>query len=206
MINKIVISILICVSFILISCNLLDLVGSNNNDWEEEYEEETDFYSEEEDSEKDEEDDEEIPIVENGFQRDIKFTLPLFSPDSAWNQRADNAEVLPESDEQILSLYRVLLGDISSLEGYVEPATEWPYMDINLYEYSVPIFLTGKEMQEVLICEDDGIIGWAHPKFDIETEGGPVVVPAPAGTVRPAGPENEDADAWLVLYDPDTGT
>jgi hypothetical protein len=138
--------------------------------------------------------------------RDFTLPIPLFSPDSAWNQRADDADVLPESDAQILSLFRVLLGDISSLEGYDGTATTWPFMDVNMYEYSVPIFLAGDGRQEVLICEDDGVIGWPHPKFGIETEGGPVIVPAPAGVVRPAGPENEDADGHLVLYDPDTFT
>jgi len=148
--------------------------------------------------------DDPIPIIKtDSFQRDFSLPIPLFSPNSAWNQRADSATVLPESDQQILSLYRVLLGDISTLEGYDQPATNWPYMDVGLYEYTVPVFRTGDEMQEVWICEDDGVIGWAHPKFNLETEGGPVSVPAPAGMVRPAGPENEDADGWLVLYDRD---
>lgn len=135
------------------------------------------------------------------FLRDFTLPLPLFSSNSAWNQRADQAKVLPDSDQQILSLFRVLLGDISSLKGYSEPVTDWPYMDISLYNFTVPIFRSGSEMQEVLICEDEGVIGWAHPKFDIDTEGGPVVVPAPAGTVRPSGPENDGADAHMVLYD-----
>lgn len=147
------------------------------------------------------------PIVDVGlFQRDFKFFLPLFSSDSAWNQRADNAAVLPESDAQILSLYRVMLGDISSLKGYDEAATNWPYMDISLYDFTVPISRIGDEMQDVWICEDEGVVGWAHPKFGIESEGGPVTVPAPAGTVRPAGPEDDGADGWLVLYDPETFT
>ncbi len=153
-------------------------------------------------------DDDPVPVIDEGdlLSRDFSFDLPLFSPDSAWNQRADNVAVLHKSEAHILSLYRVLLGDISTLEGYSEPATEWPYMDIGLYEYTVPISRAGKGSQDVFICQDEGIIGWAHPKFGIETEGGPVTVPAPAGVVRPAGPENSDADGWLVLYDPDTFT
>jgi len=152
--------------------------------------------------------DDPVPMIDEGvlFFRDYSFEVPLFSLDSAWNQRADDSAILPESDSQILSLYRVLLGDISTLEGYDEPVTEWPYIDIGLYEYTVPIFRTGKGTQDVFICQDDGAIGWAHPKFGIETEGGPVTVPEPAGTVRAAGPENSDADGWLVLYDPDTFT
>lgn len=151
------------------------------------------------------EDDTPPPAPEDtSLQRDFALPLPLFAPDSAWNQRADQATVLPESDAQILSLFRVLLGDVSSLEGYDEPATDWPYMSISLYDFTVPIFRTGDEMQDVWICEDEGVVGWAHPKFGIETEGGPVTVPAPAGKVRPSGPEDSDADGWLVLYDPET--
>jgi len=38
--------------------------------------------------------------------RDFRLPLPLFAPDSAWNQMALDAAVLPESDQQILLLYR----------------------------------------------------------------------------------------------------
>ena len=138
--------------------------------------------------------------------RDFALPVPLFTPDSAWNQRADGAAVLPESEAQILSLFRVLLGDISTLRGYDKPATEWPYMDISLYDYTIPIYRAGDGEQEVVICEDEGVLGWPHPKFGIETEGGPVTVPAPVGTVRSSGPEDGDADGHLVLYAPQTFT
>ncbi len=184
--------------------SIFDSEVDDYDEWEESADE-VYVVDEEDESENDEFDDDPPPILDNEdlLLRDFSLPLPLFSADSAWNQRADNAEVLPKSDQQILGLFRVLLGDISSLEGYSEPATDWPFMDIGLYEYTVPIFQIGTEMQEVLICEDDGVLGWAHPKFDVETEGGPVIVPAPAGTVRPSGPENDNADGWLVLYDPE---
>lgn len=152
----------------------------------------------------DDSDDDDIPLVEELFLRDFKFSLPLFSPDSAWNQSAAGASVLPESDQQILITYRVMLGDISSLEGYDEAATNWPFMDISFYDWTIPIFLVGDGEQEVWICDDLGVVGWPSPKFGIDEEGGPVIVPAPDGIVRPAGPEHDNADAWLVLYDPDT--
>jgi hypothetical protein len=133
--------------------------------------------------------------------RDFALPVPLFDPDSAWNQTVADAAVLPQSDRQILVTFRVLLGDISDLEGYEEAATTWPYMDINMNEYSVPIFRAGDATQDVVICEDEGVLGWPHPKFGIETEGGPVPAPVPAGIVRPAGPEDEDADGHMVLYD-----
>lgn len=141
---------------------------------------------------------------DSSLSRDFALPVPLFAPDSAWNQTAVNAPVLPHSDEQILVTFRVLLGDISDLEGYDQPATTWPYMDVNINDYTVPIFRAGDAMQDVVICLDDGVLGWPHPKFGIETEGGPVTVPAPAGIVRPAGPEDEDADGHMVLYDPAT--
>lgn len=149
-----------------------------------------------------------LPSGDAPFGRDFALPLPLFAPDSAWNQRADTAAVLPESDRQILSLYRVLLGDISTLKGYDEPATTWPYMDVGILEFTIPIYRAGDDMQQVVICADEGVLGWPHPKFGIDADqaGVPVTVPAPAGTVRAAGPENSGADGQLVLYDPGTFT
>jgi len=198
--------ILCLIALLLISgCDSLFNSDDDNYDEWDESADEVYLADEQDETYSDEYDDDSAPILANDqlFLRDFSLPLPLFSADSAWNQRADQAAVLPESDEQILILFRVLLGDISSLKGYSEPATDWPFMDVGLYEYTVPIFQIGTEMQEVFICEDEGVSGWAHPKFDVETEGGPVIVPAPAGMVRPAGPGNDDADAWMVLYDPD---
>ena len=146
------------------------------------------------------------PLISGGSSllRDFALPNPLFAPDSAWNQTAVDAAVLPQSDEQILVTYRVLLGDISDLEGYDESSPPWPYMDINIDEYSIPIFRAGELMQNVVICLDEGILGWPHPKFGIETEGGPVPIPVPVGIVRPSGPEDDDADGHMVLYDPAT--
>ena len=142
--------------------------------------------------------------VDTSLLRDFALPLPLFAPDSAWNQRADEAAVLPESDAQILSFFRMMLGDHSSLKPEGGNSTDWPYMSIGLYEFTIPIFRAGDEMQDVWICQEEGIVGWAHPKFGIETEGGPVTVPAPAGKVRPSGPEVEFSDGHLVLYHPKT--
>jgi hypothetical protein len=192
-----------------LGCNLPFGFEDNDEEWNEPASEtNAEEYTMEDDDGEEMLDDDPAPVINDDvlFLRDFSFELPLFSPDSAWNQRADSAAVLPESDAQILSLYRVLLGDISSLKGYDEPATDWPYMDVSLYDFTIPIFRTGDEMQEVWICQDDGVVGWAHAKFGIETEGGPVIVPAPAGKVRPAGPEDDGADGWLVLYDPETFT
>ena len=47
--------------------------------------------------------------------RTFDLPIPLFAPDSAWNQTATTAEVLPTSDQQILVTYRVLRGDTTDL-------------------------------------------------------------------------------------------
>jgi len=135
--------------------------------------------------------------------RDFRLPTPLFASTSAWNQKATEAKVLPQSDQQILVTYRVLLGDTSSLS----PGTEvpyWPFMYVNYDEYTIPVFRMGGGKQSVLLCDYDGNLGWTNPKLPINQAGGPVTVPAPAGTVRPAGPEGTDADGHLVLYNPNT--
>ena len=137
--------------------------------------------------------------------RDFVLPLPLFAADSAWNQRADDADVLPESDEQILVLYRVLLGDNTSLH----PASTnqmWPFIDIGYDEWTVPVFAAGDGQQEVALRNYDGEPEYPHPKFgEAEEPGGPVTIPACAGNVRPSGPAETFSDGHLVLYDPDEG-
>lgn len=138
--------------------------------------------------------------------RDFTFSTPLFATNSAWNQTATDAAVLPESDQQILVTYRVLRGDTTDLLPPGPPPTTWPFPWVNYDEYTIPVFRASSEQQNVLICDYEGSLGWPHPKFGIDQEGGPVPVPAPAGTVRPAGPEDTDSDGHLVLYHPETFT
>jgi len=135
--------------------------------------------------------------------RSFSLPNPLFAPDGPWNRIVAQAAVLPASDRQILVTYRVLLGDDSTLSPGTEPPN-WPYMDVNYDDYAIPVFQMGAGQLDVLICDYDGSLGWTNPKLPIGEEGGPVTVPAPAGTVRPAGPQDTDADGHLVLYDPDT--
>ena len=78
-------------------------------------------------------------------------------------------------------------------------------MDVNYDHYAIPVYRKGEGVQSVWICDYEGSVGWPGPKFpDDQDEGGPVIVPAPAGVVRPAGPEDTDADGHLVLFDPQT--
>lgn len=139
--------------------------------------------------------------------RGFSLPLPLFASDSAWNQRADQASVLSESDQQILALYRVLLGDKTSLRpagyGLSEP---FPFMYVNCDEYSIPIFGLGDGQQTVLLRDYEGNpSGLNNPKLPPDSND-TVQVPAPAGAIRPAGPANTDADGHLVLYDIRTST
>jgi len=138
--------------------------------------------------------------------RDFSLDLPLFRSDSAWNQTVTGAEALPESDEQILALYRVLLGDTTSLSpsGYGMSAA-WPYIDVSSGDYSTAIFRLGSGSQTVVMRDYDGNVGANNPKLPA----GPdqtVSVPAPAGAIRPAGPQETGADGLMVLYDPQAYT
>lgn len=134
--------------------------------------------------------------------RDFSLSLPLFANDSAWNQRADQAAVLSGSDQQILSLYRVLLGDKTLLVGSGAGVAEaFPYMYVNHDDYSVPIFRTGTGQQTVVLRDYDGnVSGTGHPKLTVDSDGA-TTVGSPAGTVRPSGPAGTGADGHLVLYD-----
>ncbi len=137
--------------------------------------------------------------------REFELPLPLFAARSAWNQKATEAEDLPESDDQILALYRVLLGDSSSLypsgTGMENP---FPFMFVNFDDYSIPVYKASKRKQKVLIRDYEGSQWWPGSKFpDDQKEGGPVKLPTPDGKVRPAGPRGIDSDGHLVLYDPD---
>ena len=134
--------------------------------------------------------------------RDFSLPLPLFAANSAWRQTAVNASVLPASDQQILVTYRVLRGDTTDQRPIDYPQTvNWPFMDVGYDDFTIPVFRAGTGTQNVLICDYDGNLGWPSPTFGIDQEGGPVPVPALAGTARPSGPQDAGADGHLVLYD-----
>ena len=139
--------------------------------------------------------------------RTFTLTTPLFAPDSAWNQVITWSAVWPASDQQILVTYRVLRGDTTSLHPTGQaPPTTWPFPYVNYDDYTIPVFPTGTGQQSVLLCDyysDPG--GTNADKLPVAPDG-TVTVPVPAGTVRPAGPEGQDSDGHVVLYNPDTFT
>ncbi len=141
------------------------------------------------------------------LRRAWSLPVPLFAGGSAWNARVAGAAVLANSDQQMTVLYRVLLGDTSTLHPSGPPPTTWPFPDVNYDAYAVPIFRAGAGQQDVVICDYEGNLGWPHAaKFPDSKLGGPVTIPSPDGGVRPAGPQDIGADGHLVLYDPATHT
>ena len=90
-----------------------------------------------------------VPIwaAEPELPRDFELPLPLFaSPGSAWVEDATTAQVQPESDQQILTYYRVVCGDGSDLVA-AEPG-DAPILDVAFDEFTMPIFLAGSEAQK----------------------------------------------------------
>ena len=54
------------------------------------------------------------PVVDvHSLSGTFAFDTPLFAASSSWNQPVTSAGVLATSDQQILTTYRVLLGDDS---------------------------------------------------------------------------------------------
>jgi PKD repeat protein len=137
--------------------------------------------------------------------RDFSLPLPLFAAGSAWNQRVDDAPVLAESDAQVLVTYRVLRQDTSFLADGVRAVNDYPYIYVNCEEFSAPIGRAGGTNRSVVVRDYAGALRWNTPKLPAGTPGGPIVVPAPAGPVRPAGPQTTAADGHLVLYGRESG-
>ena len=140
--------------------------------------------------------------------REFSIPIPLFDAGSAWNQRADNAAVLPESDDQILTLYRVLIGDSTDLHPPFQGDFRYPFMSVNIDAFTVPIFPTGEGEQQVRMEDYDGVPEYPSIKWEIDFGdgpeaglGGPVPIPNAAGDIRPAGPLGISADGWMVLLD-----
>jgi len=145
------------------------------------------------------------PAAEPELPRDFELPLPLFAgPGSAWVEDATMAQVLPDNDQQILTYYRVVCGDGSDLVN-AEPG-DAPILDVGFDEFTMPIFLAGSGSQSVDLCDYEGQQEWPNPKWGVSTLGGPLILPACAGDVRPADPPGEESDGWLVLYDPTTFT
>lgn len=144
-------------------------------------------------------------VTGQSLPRDFALPTPLFANDSAWNQRVDTVAVLPDSDKQILSLYRILLGDNTTLvpAGTVFDHFPFPFMFVNHDEFSYPVFRMGSGQQTVLMRDYEGTLTENNPKLPVDANQ-QVTVPGPAGAIRPASPPGLDSDGHIVLYKPQT--
>lgn len=142
-------------------------------------------------------------LKQSTLLRTFRLPTPLFSKKSAWNQKATDAKVLPESDEQILILYRVLMGDATDLNtadnGMSDP---WPFIDVNYNDYSIPIFKAAKGEQSIGMSDYEGNTSESNPKVRLKND--KALAPKSAGTIRPAQPQSIDSDGHMVLYNPKT--
>ncbi|RZB38394.1 MAG: hypothetical protein SRB2_00142 [Desulfobacteraceae bacterium Eth-SRB2] len=137
--------------------------------------------------------------------RDFTFSLPIFSSASPWNQKVNNSTVVPQNDQQILTLYRVLRGDTTGFQPpTTTPVTTWPFIDINYDAYSVPIFAMGSGVQNVTVKDYNGNVSGNNSKLPTGQDG-KIQVPTLAGNIRPAGPQDTDADGHMVLFNTQTG-
>ncbi|MCU0274201.1 MAG: hypothetical protein MUE34_13305, partial [Acidimicrobiales bacterium] len=125
----------------------------------------------------------------------------------AWVADATTAEVVADSDRQVLATYRVLCGDTTGLyPAGRPPVPQGPFVAVPFDDDSLPIFAAGAGRQEVLLCDYRGQRAEPNAKWGVTNPGGPVEVPACTGTVRPAGPTGFEGDGHLVLVDPTTDT
>lgn len=137
--------------------------------------------------------------------RDFTLPLPLFSTESAWNQSVSGAAVLASSEEQILTSYRMVRGDVSSIPAVSETELDWPFMAINCGDWSFSIGRSGAGRSDVLVCNYDHEPDWTNPKVGGHLQAGSIIeVPSPVGAIRPAGPGGDFSDGHLILYDPAT--
>jgi hypothetical protein len=141
--------------------------------------------------------------------RDFKLPTPLFSNQSAWQQRADTASVLVASNDkytlaasrdQILTTYRILMGDIyykDSNDKLVETKVTNPIaiMWMEVGQWTIPVFRAANTKIDIDICTYDG---------KTRLKPGPMAVDAPAGKIRPSGPGGVGSDGALVLFNPDS--
>lgn len=141
-----------------------------------------------------------LPAGAQELARDFLLPLPLFSSGSPWNQRAGGA-VRSDSRDQILVLYRVLLGDRSSLRPLSAGVkTAFPFAYVSASDFTIPIFQVGTGLESIRLRRYDGSQGATNAKIP-SSAGGTVTLPAPAGKIRPSGPSGIDSDGHVVLFD-----
>ena len=146
--------------------------------------------------------------------RDFTIKLPLFKKTSAWGQTAENVDSLPESDNLILSTYRILRGDFSH---YVVPdgdtPSSWPNISLETNEWTIPIFKAKSNKTQISLRTYSGykysLNTFTNDIGDIGISGNKIrkiIVDSPANIIRPSLPKGRASDGHLVLYNPQTRT
>jgi hypothetical protein len=140
--------------------------------------------------------------------RNFNFTLPLFAVSSAWNETVTGKNVLTNSDNQILTTYRVLRGDTTGLTN--PPGMNYPFMYLNYEDYTVAICQAGTKKRDVTLYDYESGEGWAtEPKITINQSGNDYIaknIVMPLNLAQPSGPTGIDSDGHLVIYQINTKT
>lgn len=127
--------------------------------------------------------------------RKEKLPLPLYSPDSAWNQRADKVAVDPDNTERLRATLEMLVA-----EGAPEKKNFNQFF-VNHRTFTIPIFSARRD--ELRLQTYDRKEWATHDPASMSEDGRLFVagLPQPTGLVRPSGPQNLSSDGSLVLYD-----
>lgn len=129
-----------------------------------------------------------------------KLEVPLFSPESAWNQSLQGVEVDADNQERLKAVRR-MLDDNSK-----EVGKDLNNLQVSVEKFTIPVSAAGNQSSDVRLRTYDGEVWPTHdpasvPRGEITVVPG---IPEPTGTVRPAGPEGLESDGSLALVNFDS--
>jgi len=132
------------------------------------------------------------------LMRGFTIDLPLYSAESAWNQRAADVSLDANNDARVQATMKMLT------ESSNRAGRDFNKVFVNSEEFSIPIFGARKQAVQLRTYHDEV---WATHDPRSQLVGGELFIedlPVPEGPLRPAGPVNLDSDGHLVLYDRDS--
>jgi hypothetical protein len=129
--------------------------------------------------------------------RNIKFTLPLFSAQSAWNQSLSGVATDANNQERLKAIRR-MIDDNSKEEG-----KDLNNLQVNVGDFTIPVCAAERQGTIVRLRTYNGDVWPTHDPASVQNGEITVVpgVPKPAGIVRPAGPTGLKSDGSLALVD-----